>query len=114
MKSRKSAKTQPSPPSSDDDEKLEKTMMQSTEIEYEDQKPKETIGDQAILDYYLHYKRLDKINDKNKYNRLKDSFFSNFLKGVEKKKMLPLKLAIVKRYFFQLNKKFLEKEIIMN
>jgi hypothetical protein len=64
-------------------------MMVSAEIEYEDKGPKKTIGDEAILDFYLHYKRMDKINDKNRYIRGKESFFSGFFKGIEKKKMLP-------------------------
>jgi hypothetical protein len=96
-KSGKVSRIEQSPESSDDEGKLEKSMMLSAEIEYEDKAPKKTIGDEAILDFYLHYKRMDKINDKNRYSRSKESFFSNFFKGVEKRKMLPLKLAIVKR-----------------
>lgn len=95
--SRRMAKTEVSDDESVADDKFEKSMVESVDIEYEDQKPKKTIGDEAILDYYMHYKKLHKIYDKNQFSRVKESFFTNFLQGTEREDMLPQKLAIVKR-----------------
>ena len=61
--SHRMSKTEVSEEASVDEDQFEKSMVESVDIEYEDQKPKKTIGDEAILDYYNHYKKLDKIND---------------------------------------------------
>jgi len=44
---------------------VKEQIEKSFEIELEDTKPKETVGDKAIVDYYRHYKKLKKVEDEN-------------------------------------------------
>lgn len=47
------------------DDQIPSNLNNSFELEIEDQKPKELVGVDAVRSYYSHYKRLDKIKDKN-------------------------------------------------
>ena len=45
---------------------VKEQIDKSFEIEIEDTKPKEIVGEKAIEDYYRHYKKLKKVEDQNK------------------------------------------------
>lgn len=66
------------------EKEVQTQIDKSFEIDIEDSKPKDHIGDKAIGAYYQHYKRLKKVQDQNNlkylplnYNLTKGSF--NFL-----------------------------------
>ena len=52
----------------ENDEEIVKKLNDSFEMEFEDQKNIDLVGQNAVNTYYSYYKRLDKIKDKNKFN----------------------------------------------
>ena len=50
-------------------------MNESFEIKKEDNYHKEIVGENAINEYYKHYKKLDKIRDQNKYFQVPGIFY---------------------------------------
>ena len=63
----------------DQDEQYMKNLNlnDSFEIESEDQKNIDLVGQNAINTYYSYYKRLEKIKDKNKYFKVTNGFFGS-------------------------------------
>ena len=84
----------------DDDQPsyLEKLLRTTTreEAEADDEKPKETIGEKAITDYYMHFKKLHKVKDQNAFRDLKDSIYTSSLRKSEDLRILPLKMGFIK------------------
>jgi len=56
------------------DEQYMKKLNDSFEMEIEDQKSNDLVGQNAINTYYSYYKRLEKIKDKNKYSSTSGNF----------------------------------------
>ena len=67
----------------ENDEEIVKKLNDSFELEIEDQKNVDLVGQNAINTYYSYYKKLDKIKDKNKFsltNGVLTVFLRNYLK----------------------------------
>ena len=68
----------------ENEEKKEKEVKEqiekSFEIEIEDNKPKQQIGEKAIEEYYRHYKKLRKVEDQNNLKYLPLNY--NFTKRI--------------------------------
>lgn len=52
----------------ENDEQIIKKLNDSFEMEIEDQKKLDLVGENAIRTFYNYYKKLDKIKDKNKFS----------------------------------------------
>lgn len=62
----------------------------------EDEKPKDYIGEKAIIKYKEFYKNLDKILAENSSYGIKNSLLTEMLSRLEKKTLLPLKMGVIK------------------
>ncbi|EGR31140.1 leucine rich repeat protein [Ichthyophthirius multifiliis] len=85
---------------SEEEEKQENDYinnMQSTfEIHKYDNYPKPILGQNSEEIYYKNYKKIEKISEQNKYFQIQDSTQTSILKEIEKQKLLPCKLGIIK------------------
>lgn len=91
-------------------EKLQVNILPKTEEEYikvcvdvsaeeepYDQEDKDFIGKNALKEYNRHYSLLSKIEAENGAKRVKNSLYTNILSGINRSKLMPLKMDIVKR-----------------
>ena len=62
----------------------------------EDEKPKDFIGEKAIVKYQDLYKNLDKILAENKSYGIKNSLMTEMLSKLETNRLLPLKMGVIK------------------
>lgn len=61
-----------------------------------DEKPSSFVGEKAIVQYQEFYKNLDKIIAENRSFGLKNSLLTEMLEKLEKNRLLPLKMGVVK------------------
>ncbi len=54
------------------------------------------MGEQAVTDYYKHYKSLDKVRQQNKVFNVEESTYTTMLENMEERRLFPSKLGIVK------------------
>ena len=86
---------------SKDDDSLEyqRIMAQKTGREdsvYQDEKPTDIVGTEAVTNFYSHYKKLDKILDQNSFKDIKDSMYTSFLRRSEDLHLFPSKIGLIK------------------
>lgn len=74
----------------------EKLGKNSETHEYLDEKPNSFVGEKAIFQYQEFYKNLDKIIEENKSYGVKNSLLTEMLEKLEKNRLLPLKMGVVK------------------
>lgn len=60
----------------DKDKKLLEKLNTSFEIEVEDLESKEYVGEEALDGYYSHYKKLERIMEKNKFMKIQSFPFN--------------------------------------
>jgi len=76
---------------------INKKLRENSDIHVcEDEKPKELIGEKAIIKYQDLYKHLDKILAENKSYGVKNSLITNMLSKLDDNRLLPLKMGVVK------------------
>lgn len=74
-------------------------MMRTTakeEILAIDEKPKDTVGQKAVNEYYNHFKKLDKVRDQNVFREVRDSMYTSFLTKSNDLHMFPSKIGFIK------------------
>mgnify|MGYP001156686915 CR=1 FL=1 len=82
----------------DSTEYLSKMARKSSreDLMCEDEKPTHLIGEEAITEFYSHYKHLDKIVDQNRFKDIKDSMYTSFLRRSEDLHLFPAKIGLIK------------------
>lgn len=83
----------------DDSEEYLRKLQEKTDRQegvYADEDPKKTVGLDAVMNFYSHYKKLDKVVDQNKHRALKDSIYTTFLRKEEELQLFPSKIGIIK------------------
>ncbi|KAL4466565.1 hypothetical protein ABPG72_010616 [Tetrahymena utriculariae] len=73
-----------------------KKIDESFENPAEDNNQKIIIGDEAADNYYKHYKKLDKVQQQNKFFEIQDSTFTSILTASQKKMVTPCKIGLIK------------------
>ena len=58
---------------------MDKTLMISRAHSPLDRKRQEVLGHSAVMDYYKHYKSLEKIKQQNQIYSIEDSLFTSML-----------------------------------
>ncbi|KAL4456118.1 hypothetical protein ABPG74_014079 [Tetrahymena malaccensis] len=74
-----------------------KKLNESDDMQLEDKKSKEIVGEEAVDQYYGHYKNLSKIVQQNNYYQVQPSLQTDILREVEKRNVIPSKLGLIKQ-----------------
>ena len=76
---------------------IEKKLEEKSDIHVcEDERPKDLIGERAIIRYQDAYKNLDKILAENKSYGIKNSIITDMLSKLEDNHLLPIKMGVIK------------------
>lgn len=62
-----------------------------------DEEGKFFIGENALKEFNIHYKLIEKIESENKAKEVPSSVYTNILSQINKKRLLPIKMNVVKR-----------------
>lgn len=62
----------------------------------QDEDPQNILGDEAVNQFYLHYKQLDKIKDINSFTQVRDATYTSILGKSESLNLLPSKMGFIR------------------
>src|SRR3990167_805084 len=77
-------------------EYLKEAVQLSEDEEAYDSEKKDFIGPNAIKEFNMHYKLVDKIQRENQIKKIKNSVYTEMLSSVSKKSLLPMRMNLVK------------------
>ena len=63
-----------------------------------DESPQKVLGGEAVSNFYLHYKKLDKIQDINHFTQVRDATYTSILGKTQTLSLLPSKVGIIKEH----------------
>ena len=71
-------------------------MNKSREWEGMDSQILDYVGEEAVEQYYHHYKKLDRVKQENRLTNINESPFTAVLDSTERKRLMPSKLGLVR------------------
>lgn len=82
----------------DEDEYIRNSILKPDEDDRGyDEENKFYIGENALKEFSIHYKRIEKIESENKAKEVHNSVYTSLLAQTNKKRLLPVKMSVVKR-----------------
>lgn len=75
---------------------LREAVNLSEDEEAYDSEKKDYIGPNAIKEFNMHYKMVDKVQRENQIKKVKNSVYTEMLASVSKKSLLPMRMNLVK------------------
>lgn len=72
------------------------TPLKTERLISEDEDPQHILGKDAVSNFYMHYKKLDKIKDINTFTQVSDATYTSFLGKSETLHLLPSKIGFIR------------------